>query len=43
VQRWLDAALHPARRDGVIAAALLVLPWLLGWALALTITSMPLR
>ena len=30
----LSAARHPARRDGVIAAALLVLPWVLAWALA---------
>jgi hypothetical protein len=34
VRRWLSAARHPARRDGVIAAALLLLPWVLGWALA---------
>jgi hypothetical protein len=34
VRRWLSAARHPARRDGVIAAALLVLPWVLVWALA---------
>ena len=34
VQRWLSAARHPARRDGVIAAALLVLPWALAWAVA---------
>jgi hypothetical protein len=27
VRRWLSAARHPTRRDGVIAAALLVLPW----------------
>jgi hypothetical protein len=33
VRRWLSAARHPARRDGVIAAALLVLPWALAWAL----------
>ncbi len=25
---------HPARRDGLIAVVLLVLPWLLGWAFA---------
>jgi hypothetical protein len=34
VRRWLSAARHPVRRDGVIAAALLVLPWALVWALA---------
>jgi len=34
VRRWLPAASHPARRDGVIAAALLVLPWALAWLLA---------
>jgi len=34
VRRWLFAARHPARRDGVIAAALLVLPWPLVWTLA---------
>jgi Tetratricopeptide repeat len=34
VRRWLPAARHPARRDGVIAAALLALPWALAWAVA---------
>jgi hypothetical protein len=34
VRRWLAAARHPAWHDGVIAAALLVLPWALVWALA---------
>ena len=34
VRRWLSAARHPARRDGVIAAALLALPWALAWAVA---------
>jgi len=29
VRRWLSSARHPTRRDGVIAA-LLVLPWALG-------------
>ena len=33
VRRWLAAAPHPTRRDDVIAAALLLLPWAL-WALA---------
>jgi hypothetical protein len=33
IRRWLSAARHPARRDGVIAAALLVLPWALAWVL----------
>lgn len=33
LRRWLSAARHPARRDGVIAAALLVLPWALAWVL----------
>jgi hypothetical protein len=32
VRRWAAAARHPARRDGVIAAVLLLLPWAL-WAL----------
>lgn len=31
---WLSAARHPARNDGVIAVAILVLPWPLAWALA---------
>jgi hypothetical protein len=30
---WLSAARNPGRRDGVIAVALLVLPWVLAWAL----------
>jgi hypothetical protein len=34
VRRWLSSARHPVRRDGVIAAALLVLPWALAWAMA---------
>jgi hypothetical protein len=34
VRRWLSAARHPTRRDGVIAAALLVLPWALVWVQA---------
>jgi hypothetical protein len=34
VRRWLSAARHPTRRDGVIAAALLVLPWALVWVRA---------
>ena len=34
VRRWLSAARHPARRDGAIAAVLLVLPWALAWVLA---------
>jgi hypothetical protein len=34
VRSWLSAARHPARRDGVIAAALVVLPWALAWVLA---------
>ena len=33
-RRWLSAARHPARRDFVIAMALLVVPWVLLWALA---------
>jgi hypothetical protein len=34
LRRWLSAARHPAWPDGVIAAALLVLPWVLAWGLA---------
>ena len=34
MQRWLSAARHPGRHDGVIALAFLVLPWVLVWALA---------
>ena len=34
VRRWLSAARHPTRRDGVIAAALLVLPWAFVWVRA---------
>jgi Tetratricopeptide repeat len=34
VRQWLSAACHPERRDGVIATALLVLPWALWWAFA---------
>ena len=34
MQRWLSAARHPRRHDGVIASAFLVLPWVLVWALA---------
>jgi hypothetical protein len=34
VRRWLSAARHPTRRDGLIAAALLVLPWALVWVRA---------
>jgi Tetratricopeptide repeat len=34
VRRWLPAARHPARRDFMIALALLAVPWFLGWALA---------
>src|SRR5215469_3703185 len=33
VRRWLSAARHPVRRDGVIAAALLVVPWTVALAL----------
>ena len=33
VRRWLASARHPTRCDGLIAAALLLLPWAL-WALA---------
>jgi hypothetical protein len=32
-RRWLDAARHPARRDGAVLWALLVLPWVAGLAL----------
>jgi len=28
-RRWLDAARHPARKDGAIAAALIALPWVI--------------
>jgi hypothetical protein len=34
MRRWLSAAVHLPGRDGVIATALLVLPWVLVWALA---------
>ena len=34
VRRWLSAARHPTRRDGVIAATILAVPWALAWALA---------
>ena len=34
VRDWLSAARHPGRRDGVIAVALLVLPWAVALALA---------
>jgi hypothetical protein len=34
VRDWLAAARHPGRRDGVIAVALLMLPWVLAWVLA---------
>ena len=30
-RRWLDAARHPARRDGAVLWALLVLPWVGRW------------
>ena len=33
-QHWLDAARHPARKDGAIALAWLLLPWLIALALA---------
>jgi hypothetical protein len=29
-RRWLAATRHPARQDGVIAVALVVLPWVMG-------------
>ena len=32
-RRWLDAARHPARRDGAVLWALLVLPWVVGLVL----------
>jgi hypothetical protein len=32
-RRWLDAARHPARRDGAVLWALLVLPWIVGLVL----------
>jgi len=32
-RRWLDAARHPARRDGVVLWVLLVLPWVTGLVL----------
>jgi hypothetical protein len=34
IRRWLPAAGHLARRDGVIAAAILLLPWAVAWVLA---------
>src|ERR1039457_4158979 len=33
MRRWLSAVRQSARRDSVIAAALLVLPWVLAWTL----------
>jgi hypothetical protein len=33
VRRWFDAARHPARRDGAVLWALLVLPWAAGLVL----------
>jgi len=32
-RRWLDVARHPARRDGAVLWALLVLPWVVGLVL----------
>jgi hypothetical protein len=33
MRRWLAAARNPARRDGAVAIVLLLIPWILAWAL----------